>query len=347
MTSFANSKILIACAITLLPASAFASDACSTRMISTTADVVTSYGATYQTRSTYRATNAAVIEIIRDAASATAVEGPYAWTKNREGEKLSSATMKSFALGHQFHAFLLYFNDIARNIHPFTGVDFQGRTLDGITGDFPYGGKALLFGKSSQPTGLRFEFPDTPPIDISFLDWRKQAGATLPHHIHINDGASEFDYRYSKIDITERSPLWFFDAIPAPAIDEVQIYRLHRKLLAAHCLGDADLMAKLTAPQIVIASRGDLFQSSDEETRTRFTSVFKSVDYTGYYDLAEPIIEVAESGDLGWAGVNVRAVGADKANGEAFDDQWAWVMLARKIDGVWRNAGNASNLKQK
>ena len=47
------------------------------------------------------------------------------------------------------------------------------------------------------------------------------------------------------------------------------------------------------------------------------------------------MIEVAESADIGWA------------IGEAFDGQWAWIILVRKIDGVWRNAGNASNLKQK
>jgi len=338
--------LIVGAAAAFLTTGALASDACSTTAISTRAEVTVSDGSTYQTRSVYHAANAAGFELIRDNPMTVTVEGPFVWTKNSEGEKLSGAAMKSFALGHQFHAFMLHFDDIVENIRPIPDVEFQGQERNGLSGGFPYGGKALLIGDPARPTGLRFEFPETPAIDIMFLDWRKQGERALPHHIRIDDGERLFDYHYTEIDIAERSPLWFFDAVSPPAVDEVQIYRLHRKLLAAHCLGDADLMADLTAPETTIASRGELFSSSDEETRTRFTRVFERVDYTGYHDLTEPMIEVAESGDIGWASVNVRAVGAEKTSGEAFDDQWAWVMLVRKIDGVWRNAGNASNLKQ-
>ncbi len=66
-----------------------------------------------------------------------------------------------------------------------------------------------------------------------------------------------------------------------------------------------------------------------------FVQLIRTRRYTGYHDLTEPMIEVAENGDIGWA------------IGKAFDDQWAWIMLVPKIDGVWINAGNASKLKQK
>ena len=123
----------------------------------------------------------------------------------------------------------------------------------------------------------------------------------------------------------------------------MQVYRLHRKLLAAHCLGDADLIAELSAAENLIAGRGNLLWSSNSATRDRFISLFQSVDYTEYHDIAMPVVEISQAADIGWIGVNVRAIGSDKSTGTAFDDQWAWIMLVKKIDNVWIHAGNASN----
>ena len=106
---------------------------------------------------------------------------------------------------------------------------------------------------------------------------------------------------------------------------------------------DADLMAELSAAEILIAGRGNLLWSSDNETRDRFKSVFQRVDYTEYHDIVLPVIEVSQAADIGWIGVNVRAIGSDISTGTAFDDQWAWIMLVKKIDDDWVHAGNASN----
>jgi hypothetical protein len=93
-----------------------------------------------------------------------------------------------------------------------------------------------------------------------------------------DDGERMFDYHYSKISVTPRSPLWFFDTVRAPPLDYVQVYRLHRKLLAAHCLGDADLIAKLSVPVVQTASRGELRQVPNDAIRDRFTALFQTVD---------------------------------------------------------------------
>ena len=76
----------------------------------------------------------------------------------------------------------------------------------------------------------------------------------------------------------------------------------------------------------------------------RFTAVFDRLDYREYHDLRLPVVEVSESGDLGWIAVEVRAIGTDRESGDAFDNQWAWLMAVRKIDGRWLHAGNASNV---
>ncbi|NCF24863.1 MAG: hypothetical protein GWP60_10010 [Gammaproteobacteria bacterium] len=52
------------------------------------------------------------------------------------------------------------------------------------------------------------------------------------------------------------------------------------------------------------------------------------------------------SGDVGWIAVNTRAVGTERSSGRSFDDQWAWIMTVRKIDGRWLHTANASNRQE-
>lgn len=161
--------------------------------------------------------------------------------------------------------------------------------------------------------------------------------------MRIDDGSQTFDYRFTNVEVGKRTPLWFFEAVAAPAIDEVQIWRLHRQLLAAHCLGDAELVADLSASESVIASRGELFAETRANIRKQFAALFGRLDYTAYHDLVPPVIEVAESGDVGWIAVNAGAVGHSLDTGEPFDDRWAWVMMVRKRHNRWLHAGNTSN----
>jgi hypothetical protein len=77
--------------------------------------------------------------------------------------------------------------------------------------------------------------------------------------------------------------------------------------------------------------------------RERFSALFQTVNYAEYHDIVMPVIELSGSSDLGWIGVNVRANGAELKTGTAFSDQWAWVMIVKKIGNVWVHAGNASS----
>ena len=190
---------------------------------------------------------------------------------------------------------------------------------------------------------MRFDFSADTVIQTWFLDWREHGDRLLPYHVRIDDGERTFDYHYTRIDISSESPLWFFDAVPAPALDEVEIYRLHRKLLAAHCIGDADLVSRLSAPAITSANQGRVDEVTNADLLARFKSLFESLDYTEYHDLSTPVIEVADSSDVGWIAVNVRAIGKAQDSDQTFDDRWAWIMTVRKVDGRWLHAANASN----
>jgi ketosteroid isomerase-like protein len=321
------------------------SDACSGRAILTVADVAVSDGSSFKTESYFHSKDAAAIRHIRDDEQIVAVEGPLSWISSGDKSQLGSGFFKVFALGHQYHAFLLHFDEIVANSRVTERLDFRGNVHRALSGDYPYGGTVHLVEGAAQerPLGLLFEFPGSAAIAVSFSDWRNAGDAELPFRAEIDDGERVFDYRYSSIDTVPRLPLWFFETVTAPPLDQVQVYRLHRKLLAAHCLGDAELLSGLSAPEVISASNGELQQTPNESVRERFAALFERLDYSGYHDIAVPIIEIAESADLGWIGANVRAVGLDSSTGAPFDNQWAWFMIVRKIDGRWLHVGNASN----
>jgi hypothetical protein len=344
-----NVKIIILCILWLQLALhaqfAWSSDACSTQAIVAAADVTVSDGSEFAIESFFQSANAAAIKHIRDSEQIIAVEGPLSWNSIAGEAEPGTDFHKHFALGHQFHALMLHFDEIVTDVRASEQIAFRGEMRSGTSGDYPYGGVVHLIQDEDEthPAGLLFELPESGAIAVSFDDWRVVNGVVIPFHVQIDDSERIFDYRYSNVDLSAKSPLWFFAATGTPAIDQVQVYRLHRKLLAAHCLGDADLMAELSAAEILIAGRGNLLWSSDNETRDRFKSVFQRVDYTEYHDIVLPVIEVSQAADIGWIGVNVRAIGSDISTGTAFDDQWAWIMLVKKIDDVWVHAGNASN----
>jgi hypothetical protein len=324
----------------------WSTDACSNRAIVTAADVTVSDGSTFRTETFFQSRDSAATKHRYDDERIVAVEGPLGWMQSGSGASLGTSFHKNFALGHQFIAFLLHFEEIVSNTRHTDEIQFRGNFHQATSGDFPYGGVAHLInrGDQGQPIGLLFEFPDTAAISVTFLDWRKIDDVMLPFRVEVDDGERTFNYHFTNIDITEKSPLWFFEAITAPDLDELQIYRLHRKLLVAHCLGDAGLMSDLSASTITLASRGELLQVSNDAMRRQFAALFEEMDYTEYHDLALPIIETSPGSNHGWIWANVRALGSGRMNADFFDDRWAWVMLVEKVDGRWLHVGNASNI---
>lgn len=342
------SRNIIMAAITVIamPVSAFANNACLSPSVTTAADVTTSYGAEYEVRTTYRSVNETAAQFIRETPTTIAVEGPLVWTRSETDENIAGDRERRFAIGHQYHAMLLHFDDMMENVERDTKIPFGEEVRSGRTGLYPAGGEiSLIDGEvSDRPSGLIMKLPDESHITVTFADWRAaSSGYRLPYRIVINHEDNIFTYAYSTIDIDEMDAIDFQALYDAPNLDGVHIHRLHRALLTAHCRGDAALMAQLSAPAAVIANRGNVVEVSKDETRGRFEATFERIEYSAYHDLTNPIIRVADSGDLGWAIVNVRAEGQAKKSGVEFSQQWAWAMLAEKRDGVWVHAGNASN----
>lgn len=331
-----------------LPNTALASNACAVPAIDTYAAVTTSYGAEYGVQTTYRTRNDLVTQFVRDTTTTFAVEGAETWVQGDTGAQTGGNRERGFAIGHQYHALLLHFDDIIENVRTETEIDFNGEIRSGRTGDYPTGGTISLIdgAHKNQPAGMLMLLPEEKPITNTFSDWQEIASGetTLPHQIIINHDENIFTYIYSKISIGSMDAIDMQARYVSPEIDGVKIHRLHRVLMAAHCRGDFDMMADLSSPKTTIANRGEVTEVSQEETREMFESIFEQIQYSTYRDIETPVIRVADSGDIGWAIVNVHTDGQEKASGTPFSYQWAWVMLAEKRDGEWVYSGNASNV---
>ena len=327
---------------------AWASDACSNVAVRASADVSVSDGTSFLTEAMYQAADQSAIRHFYPdhGKQVVAVEGPLAWTETPSGYAGGSDFHKAFALGHQYHAILLYPETVLTGLRDSPAVEFQGESRAATSGDYPYGGTVhIVRGPSDlQAAGFVFDFGPESRIEVALSDWRAMGDVDLPFRAIIDDGQRTFDYRYTSIDIEPASPLWLYETLPVPDLDAVAIHRLHRTLMAAHCLSDAAMIGDRSTPTVISASRGELLVTSNADLRNRFASLFANLDYRVYEDLVEPVVEVSVSGDLGWVAVNVRAAGVVRASGVAFDNQWAWIMTAKKTDGVWLHTGNASNV---
>nr|NIQ10982.1 hypothetical protein [Gammaproteobacteria bacterium] len=123
---------------------ATASDACSSRAIVTSADVTVSDGSTFRTQSFFHSRDAAAIRHIRDSDQFVAVEGPLSWVRVDSRSQLGTGFHKLFALGHQYHAFLLHFGELSDNLRETERLTFGGDVHRAQSGDFPYGGTVHL-----------------------------------------------------------------------------------------------------------------------------------------------------------------------------------------------------------
>lgn len=343
----ARVRLILICFLLLTGTATTASDACRNWGIAASADVTVSDGTRFRTQTVFHGvSSAAISQTVDESTSTIAVDGGYSWVRQGQIVQAGEAFHKLFALGHQFHAFVLYFDELLVNVRQ-GSIEVDGQRLSTRVGDYPYGGKVHWVAASGPAHfhGFRFDFPDRDPILVRLDDWRLSDGRELPHRLYIDDGERIFDYRYTSITMDAGDASWYHQRVPAPSLDTVEVHRLHREMLVAHCAGDADKLAALSAPSALSVNRGTITQTSQAELAERFAGLFGQLDYQRYSDLILPKIDIAASGELGWAAVQVRASGEAKETGQRFDDQWAWVMLTRKIDGEWKHVGNASNRK--
>jgi hypothetical protein len=214
-----------------------AAEDCRADAIATVAEVDVSDGSSYRVETYYLSADTLAVRFVDDNDRLFVVEGSISWARGGDREVEGSDSLSGFALGHQYHALLTRFAEIADGTKRVTGIEFAGRASAATRADFPFGGSMYLVDGESpaEAAGLLFEFPETPPIESRFLDWRQDGDRRLPYRIRIDDGDRVFDYRYTTVEFTERSRSWFYSVVGMPALDALKNYR---ESLAGACADD-------------------------------------------------------------------------------------------------------------
>ncbi len=108
----------------------------------------------------------------------------------------------------------------------------------------------------------------------------------------------------------------------------------------AHMENDAALLVSQIADSMLSIQKGEISTVSNAQIQARFENYFKSVKYTKWDDLQEPIIQVSDDGK--WAVMFVKKFldlqyrDKDGNLGDHHFAQYAWESQYRKINGVWK-----------
>ncbi len=220
-----------------------ASNACITEVITTSADVAVSDGSAYSVETYYRSADEAAVSFLGEGASDIVSEGPFAWYRQGKKTGLASDKEKRFALGHQYHAMVLHFDEIMANVADDPAIEFLGETRTGRTGEYPTGGTVSLVegDNPAQPAGFLMLLPEETPITVTLDDWREsEAGAALPYTLQIHHGDRVFTYTYTSVAFSQGDAVDFHERYATPGVTEIDEFRQQQALLAEQCRTDRE-----------------------------------------------------------------------------------------------------------
>ena len=283
--------------------------------------------------------------IYSDRTATLGVDGKYYWSFDGEKEEEAPALFESIVMGHQFHAQILFFDELNGPVGASTRVQCAGTPCDS------YGGALhrtlRVDARNGRPLELTLARDDASDIEIVFDGWRDVDGITLPFRLVLDDGERVFEYVFGSVTFNEGSVA----SLRAPMellTDEQKLLRLHRIAMDAHLFGDAGMFEGLFADGVV-ASEGEIYRTKGDDVEAMLKRILSNRNYTRYDDLIRPIVRTSEDGSLGWVVVQV------SANGVRLDEEGepsgplkfisAWISLFEKTADVWKQIGNVSNFK--
>lgn len=306
------------------------------------ADVTVSDGKKYVAESFYLDPQRSAFQIRYPERTVTqAVEGRYFWTFDGKAEKEGTAQTEAIVLGHQFHAQILFFDQIHRgNLNS----KEQG-TLSIATAEDRSATWSMIHDSGLLRTML-IEIDGGPKITIRFSDLKSVDGILLPNTITIDDGERTFEYRYTSIEFNNGA-LADYRAPEAVLTDEQKLLRLHRIVMDDHFFGDASGMKSNNRAPFTVVSEGEVYTMTDAESDAGFDRIMGSRDYTVYDDLIRPVVKISADGSMAWVIVKVYAKGVrfdkDGKPTGPLEFTSAWIELYEKKEGKWKLTGNVSN----
>lgn len=175
----------------------------SIHTVSSSADVSVSDGLTYQTNTLFHDRLRAIFQrVYEDRTVTEGVDGEYVWRSEGTEETEISDFMKNVILGHQFHAQILFFEDIHASLDSAQTTEFNGESCLVLTskGNPAY---QFYYQENDYPLGFKIVVEGGDDISFVFSDWREVSQIKLPYSILIDDGSREFQYTFSNIELNK------------------------------------------------------------------------------------------------------------------------------------------------
>ncbi|REJ77252.1 MAG: hypothetical protein DWQ47_12720 [Acidobacteria bacterium] len=312
--------------------------------IRSTANVTVSDGKEYLAESFYVDPQRSIFRIkYPDRTLTQGVEGKYFWSFDGKEEKEGTPQTETIVLGHQFHAQILFFDQIHRG-----SIVTEEQSPLSISVADDRAAKWSMVHDSGVLRTMIIEIEGGPTVVNRFSDFRRIDGVLLPHAISIDDGERTFTYKFTSIEFNKGS-LGDYRAPEAVLTDEQKLLRYHRIVMDDHFFENVDGMKSINSDMIVV-SRGEVSRMSEAESDAGFDRIVKGKDHYIYDDLIRPIVKISEDGTLGWVIVRVYAKGTyldeEGEPTEPLEFTSAWIEMYEKIKGRWLMVGNVSNFVQ-
>lgn len=318
--------------------------------IYTKANVSVSDGLTYQTVTSWLDPERSIfMRIYPDQQVTMGRAGKYFWSFDGQSEKEQASGIRSFVLGHQLHAQLLFFDLFEvrnkANIEDSQRCDCWVYTETDIENN-QY--QMHYAKKDNIPQFLITEYAEHGTVINRYQSWKEVSGVSLPMRIVITHEQREFVYQFTDITLNDaslhKSLLSPFDLLD----DEQQLMRLHRDIIDAHLASDANLMAHIWDEEVTLVNRGEIATYSQYDVHKMMSASLDARIHTRYFDEVLPKISISEDASMALINAQVTAQGvrlSDEKAPQPFQFTSAWTAVFKKRNGHWRMTTNASNFK--
>lgn len=178
-------------------------------------------------------------------------------------------------------------------------------------------------------------------VNVIFADWQAQNnGLQLFTRATFEQGDDVYTYEFVRImmnavpDVLLQSP----ERCP-DGTDAALLRHLHDQQQTAHLTHDAGLFASVFHDPITQANRGEIHQSSREDSQKRSQAYFDQVEFVAWEDITPPVIRVAQDGTMASILVHKRVhLAAEDAEGKRQEVEtiFAWLESWEKLNGEWQ-----------
>lgn len=124
-------------------------------------------------------------------------------------------------------------------------------------------------------------------------------------------------------------------------IEKEKLLKINERNREAHFTNDASLLFDDSDSEFISVSNGDITLTTPTESKAFFANYFKSVEYTKWDDLRDPIIRFSDDGTMAYVIVEkdvaakVSRAGAAENSGEQ-RLRFAWITIYKKEMGEWK-----------